>query len=76
MALNKEGLRYHRAAFESRLFEGKVATATSPAKEVNDLIPPGWSEKPSVVAMRDQFYDQLARTGHGSRTGHDGVDDQ
>jgi hypothetical protein len=34
IALNKAGLRYHRTAFESRLFEGKMAIATNPEREV------------------------------------------
>jgi P4 family phage/plasmid primase-like protien len=52
VALNKAGLRYHRTAFESRLFEGKVATATEPDREVNGMIPVSWDERKSVVAMR------------------------
>ncbi|WP_354265863.1 hypothetical protein [Bradyrhizobium sp. I1.7.5] len=52
IALNKAGLGYHRTAFESRLFEGKVATATDPANEVNSLIPVSWDDRKSVVAMR------------------------
>jgi phage/plasmid-associated DNA primase len=52
IALNKAGLRYHRTAFESRLFEGKVATATPPEREVNGLIPASWDQRKSVVAMR------------------------
>jgi hypothetical protein len=56
IALNKAGLRYHRTAFESRLFEGKTATATSPEREVNSLIPASWDQKPSVIAMRARHY--------------------
>lgn len=52
IALNKAGLQYHRTAFESRLFEGKVATATAPDREVNSLIPPSWEEKESIKVMR------------------------
>jgi P4 family phage/plasmid primase-like protien len=52
IALNKAGLRYHKTAFESSIFEGKIATATSPDREVNGLIPPSWDERKSVIAMR------------------------
>jgi hypothetical protein len=52
IALNKAGLRYHKAAFESRLFEGKVATASSPGAEVNGLIPESWGQRKSVIEMR------------------------
>ncbi|MGY3278156.1 hypothetical protein [Bradyrhizobium sp. S3.7.6] len=58
IALNKSGLRYHRTAFESRLFEGKIATATDPAREVNSIIPPSWDTRKSVVAMRARHGDK------------------
>jgi hypothetical protein len=73
IALNKVGLRYHKTAFESRIFEGKIATATNPEREVNDLIPASWDERRSVVAMRarhenrvtsDQNDDDDAVPGH------------
>jgi hypothetical protein len=54
IALNKAGLGYHRAAFESRLFEGKIATATNPNQEVNSLIPASWDARKSVTAMRER----------------------
>jgi phage/plasmid-associated DNA primase len=53
IALNKSGLRYHKAAFESKLFEGKIATATAPDREVNSLIPPSWDDRPSITSMRN-----------------------
>jgi P4 family phage/plasmid primase-like protien len=52
IALNRAGLRYHRTAFESNLFEGKIATATNPDREVNSFIPAGWDTKPSIIEMR------------------------
>jgi hypothetical protein len=52
IALNKAGLRYHKVAYESRLFEGKVATATTPEHEVNSLIPASWDNRKSVIDMR------------------------
>jgi hypothetical protein len=52
VALNKLGLRYHRTAYESRLFEGKTATATNPDQEVNSLIPVSWDSRESVIKMR------------------------
>jgi hypothetical protein len=73
IALNRVGLRYHKTAFESRIFEGKIATATNPEREVNDLIPASWDERRSVVAMRarhenrvtsDQYDDDDAVPGH------------
>jgi hypothetical protein len=51
IALNKAGLHYHKTAFDSRLFEGKVATATPPDCEVNSLIPASWSTRKSVATM-------------------------
>ena len=53
IALNKAGLRYHKTAFESTPFEGKMATATSPEREVNSIIPSSWDTRKSIVAMRD-----------------------
>jgi hypothetical protein len=73
IALNKAGLRYHKTAFESRIFEGKIATATNPEREVNGLIPASWDVRRSVVAMRarhesrvtsDQNDDDDAVPGH------------
>jgi phage/plasmid-associated DNA primase len=61
IALNKSGLRYHKTAFESSIFEGKIATATSPDREVNGLIPVSWDERKSVVAMRARHNDSDAR---------------
>ncbi len=61
IALNKAGLRYHKTAFESRIFEGKTATATPPEQEVNSLIPASWDERKSVVAMRTRHNDSDAR---------------
>lgn len=53
IALNKAGLRYHKSAYESRLFEGKVGNATDPAREVNSLIPASWDVRKTVKAMRE-----------------------
>jgi hypothetical protein len=61
IALNKAGLQYHLTAFESRLFEGKVATATAPDREVNSLIPPSWNVKKSVIGMREHHRDSDAK---------------
>jgi hypothetical protein len=52
VALNKSGLRFHKTGFESRLFEGKTATATPPDREVNSIIPITWDERKSVMTMR------------------------
>jgi phage/plasmid-associated DNA primase len=52
IALNKAGLRYHKTAFESSIFEGKVATATPPEQEVNGTIPVSWDDRKSVIDMR------------------------
>ncbi|WP_316207231.1 hypothetical protein [Bradyrhizobium sp. SZCCHNR3118] len=71
IALNKAGLRYHRTAFESRMFEGKVATVTEPHGEVNSLIPPSWDTKQSVINCRNAFQAMTGSelvttpTGHG-----------
>lgn len=54
VALNRAGLRYHKAAYESRTFEGKIATATNPERDVNGTIPPSWDAKKSIIAMRDR----------------------
>jgi D5 N terminal like len=61
VALNRAGLRYHRAAFESRLFEGKTATATNPDSEVNGLIPASWENKKSIIKMREQHAIRVTR---------------
>jgi hypothetical protein len=53
IALNKSGLGYHKTGFESRLFEGKTATVTSPDQDVISVIPASWdTEKPSIIEMR------------------------
>ncbi|UPJ89706.1 hypothetical protein IVB16_08075 [Bradyrhizobium sp. 183] len=52
IGLNKVGLRYHNAAYTSRLFEGKIPTATGPDREVNSLIPSSWDARESVIEMR------------------------
>lgn len=65
IALNKTGLRYHRSAYESRLFEGKIATATDPAHEVNSLIPVSWDDRKSIIKMRAGH-----ETGHDPTHGH------
>ncbi|MEH2475685.1 phage/plasmid-associated DNA primase [Nitrobacteraceae bacterium AZCC 2161] len=54
IALNTAGLRYHKTAYESRLFEGKIATATNPDREVNSLIPASWDSRKSVIEMRQK----------------------
>ncbi|MCK1324224.1 hypothetical protein IVB16_17175 [Bradyrhizobium sp. 183] len=73
IGLNKVGLRYHNAAYASRLFEGKIPTATAPDREVNSLIPPSWDARESVIEMRarhtnrvtsDQDDDDDAVPGH------------
>jgi P4 family phage/plasmid primase-like protien len=52
VALNRRGLSFHRTAYESRLFEGKIASATDPQREVNRLIPATWDARISVQRMR------------------------
>lgn len=52
IALNEAGLRYHKTAYESRLFESKVATATAPEEGVNSLIPMSWDDRSSIIKMR------------------------
>lgn len=59
VALNRSGLRYHRAAYESTLFEGKTPTATDPHGEVNSLIPPSWDNRESVAKMREHHADRV-----------------
>ncbi|MCK1404142.1 DNA-primase RepB domain-containing protein [Bradyrhizobium sp. 76] len=68
IALNAAGLRYHRAAYESRLFEGKTATATDPAREVNSLIPVSWNDRETIVKMR-AGHDTGSQMDRGSLTG-------
>jgi phage/plasmid-associated DNA primase len=57
--LNKAGLRYHRAAYDGRLFEGKKSpTATNPGApgaNVNDDMPASWDTRKSIIAMRKAF---------------------
>lgn len=54
VALTATGLHYHRVGYASRLFEGKMATATNPDGEVNSPIPISWDTKESVVEMRNR----------------------
>lgn len=61
IALNRAGLRAHKAAYDGRLFEGKVGNATNPQREVNSLIPPSWDAKKSVIAMRQHHGDSDAK---------------
>ncbi|WP_456664223.1 hypothetical protein [Bradyrhizobium sp. LB13.1] len=67
IALNAAGLRYHRAAYESRLFEGKTTTATDPAREVNSLIPVSWNDRETIVKMR-AGHDTGSQIDRGSLT--------
>lgn len=60
IALNRVGLRYHRAALESGIFEGKRASVTA-TEEVNGLIPVSWDTRPSVIAMRARHSPSDAR---------------
>ncbi|MBP1067312.1 hypothetical protein JOE51_008779 [Bradyrhizobium japonicum] len=55
MKLNKAGLRYHSMAYESRIFEGKTMTATTPTGEVNSHVPATWDQKEAVIKMRAAF---------------------
>ncbi len=55
IGLNRAGLRYHKTAYESSLFEGKITTATNPDREVNSLLPPSWESKPSIVELRERI---------------------
>ncbi|MBW5438345.1 hypothetical protein FXB41_27360 [Bradyrhizobium canariense] len=59
IALNRAGLQFHKRAFESRLFEGKVGNATDPGREVNSLIPPSWDARESVTKMRKHHADRV-----------------
>ncbi|MHC2576003.1 hypothetical protein ACVI1J_002283 [Bradyrhizobium diazoefficiens] len=59
IALNKSGLDYHRIAYQSRLFEGKVGKATDPAREVNAVIPATWDARESVIKMREHHSDRV-----------------
>ena len=74
IALNEAGLKYHKTGFESLLFEGKIATATSPEKEVNSLIPSSWDDRKSVIAMRAHHSDGDPRAVLDD-AGDDGDDD-
>jgi P4 family phage/plasmid primase-like protien len=73
IALNKRGLRYHRTAYESAIFEGKVATATDPAGEVNTIIPVTWDDRYSVQKMRMEHAVTTSGDGEGDRFGADTV---
>jgi hypothetical protein len=53
LVLNDEGLTFWKRAVESKLFEGKTASTTSPQDDPNGYVPTSWNDKPSVVAMRD-----------------------
>jgi hypothetical protein len=57
--LNEDGLRYWQTAISSDLFKGKTTNATTSGKPVNEDIPGGWDEKPSIQAMRTEHYKRL-----------------
>nr|WP_249815685.1 MULTISPECIES: DNA primase family protein [unclassified Bradyrhizobium] len=59
IALKKAGLAYHKIAYESRLFEGKVGKATDPQREVNSLIPATWDTRESVIKMREHHAERV-----------------
>src|SRR4029077_18154509 len=52
IALNEEGLSFHRAGADLQELRGKTANATEPKGQVNSLIPDSWRSKPSIFAMR------------------------
>jgi RepB DNA-primase from phage plasmid len=52
IALNEEGLSFHRAGADLQELRGKTANATEPKGQVNSLIPDSWGSKPSIFAMR------------------------
>ncbi|WP_445222305.1 hypothetical protein ACKWRH_21895 [Bradyrhizobium sp. Pa8] len=57
MKLNAMGLRYHKAASESRsrMFEAKKLNTSDAAREVNGFIPPSWDGLESIIKMRKAF---------------------
>jgi hypothetical protein len=65
IALNKAGVAYHKIAYESRLFEGKVGKATDPHREVNGLIPVSWDTRKSVIEMRKHHADRDTNDRNG-----------
>ncbi|MDE3246939.1 MAG: hypothetical protein KGN80_12700, partial [Acidobacteriota bacterium] len=52
IALNEEGLAFHRAGYELNDLQGKTANATDPRGQINSMIPDSWGSKPSIAAMR------------------------
>ncbi|EIG62294.1 DNA primase family protein [Bradyrhizobium sp. WSM1253] len=65
IALNRAGLQFHKRAFESRLFEGKVGNATDPQREVNSLMPASWDTRKSVTEMREHHADRVTNDQNG-----------
>ncbi|MCK1718313.1 hypothetical protein [Bradyrhizobium sp. 141] len=65
IGLKKAGLDYHKIAYGSRLFEGKVGKATDPQREVNGLIPVSWDTRKSVIEMRKHHADRVTNDPNG-----------
>jgi P4 family phage/plasmid primase-like protien len=74
IALNRAGLRFHKTAFESRLFEGKVGNATDPQREVNSLIPPSWDTRASIIKMREHHDGSQPAEDENGDIGHPSYD--
>jgi P4 family phage/plasmid primase-like protien len=52
LILNEEGLNYHQAGYESHDLQSKTVHATAPGDLVNSNMPPAWSDKPAIQAIR------------------------
>ena len=60
IVLNEEGLAFHRAGYESRDLQGRVANATAPSEQVNQRMSEEWLHKPVIQKMRNRH---LTTTG-------------
>ncbi len=54
IVLNEEGLAFHRAGYESRDLQGRVANATAPSEQVNQRMSEEWLHKPVIQKMRNR----------------------
>jgi P4 family phage/plasmid primase-like protien len=54
LVLNDTGLDFHEAGFKNKGLEGKTASATEPAGNVNEPMSKEWCERPSIKAMRER----------------------
>jgi P4 family phage/plasmid primase-like protien len=62
LVLNELGEAFHRAGFNNRDLQGKVANATAPDGVVNESMSEEWLAKPSIITMIERQMPEGGRT--------------